>query len=281
MSSVRSVNIITLSLILVLAGCFGFGSNSEATPGGSSMNGYPAVTVDLLLPTWDCDAGSCTTEVYHAAVHPDGDSMTMGWDTDLDGSVDVPVTVNQGFTQITISETLLATPVEDSLTLRHTMAFIAEDTSGQTTASMLTVYALENYNTGGTGNLVTYTFSARDAAGVMSSAGGENLVHIEMTQGDSLSWSVVDVKINVDGGAALYCVASDQADGTESCAYTTDGDSSWDVPEEITISEGANVDLCDGSVGGCDIEVTITKLGVGNNADAVIAVKNAYADANN
>ena len=142
MSSVRSVNIITLSLILVLAGCFGFGSNSEATPGGSSMNGYPAVTVDLLLPTWDCDAGSCTTEVYHAAVHPDGDSMTMGWDTDLDGSVDVPVTVNQGFTQITISETLLATPVEDSLTLRHTMAFIAEDTSGQTTASMLTVYAL-------------------------------------------------------------------------------------------------------------------------------------------
>ena len=40
-------------------------------------DGYPAVTVDLMLPTWDCDAGSCTTEVYHAAVHPNGDSMTM------------------------------------------------------------------------------------------------------------------------------------------------------------------------------------------------------------
>jgi hypothetical protein len=281
MSSVRSVNIITLSLILVLAGCFGFGSNSEATPGGSSMNGYPAVTVDLMLPTWDCDAGSCTTEVYHAAVHPDGDSMTMGWDTDLDGTVDVPVTVNQGFTQITISETLLATPVEDSLTLRHTMAFIAEDTSGQTTASMLTVYALENYNTGGTGNLVMYTFSSRDAAGVMSSAGGENLVHIEMTQGDSLSWAVVDVKIVVDAGAPLYCVASHQADGTEDCVYTTDGDTSWDVPEEITISEGANVDLCDGTFGGCDVEVTITKIGVGNDSDKIIGVTNAYADANN
>ena len=281
MSSVRSVNIITLSLILVLAGCFGFGSNSEATPGGSSMNGYPAVTVDLLLPTWDCDAGSCTTEVYHAAVHPDGDSMTMGWDTDLDGTIDVPVTVNQGFTVITISESMLAVPVEDSLTLRHTMAFIAEDTTGQTTASMLTVYALENYNTGGTGNLVLYTFSYRDAAGVMSSAGGEDLVHIEMSQGDSLSWAVVDVKINVDGGAPLYCVASHQTDGTEDCVYTTDGDNSWDVPEEITISEGANVDLCDGSAGGCDVEVTITKIGVGNDSDKIIGVTNAYADANN
>lgn len=245
------------------------------------MNGYPAVTVDLLLPTWDCDAGSCTTEVYHAAVHPNGDSMTMGWDTDLDGTIDVPVTVNQGFTVITISETLLATPVEDSLTLRHTMAFIAEDTSGQTTASMLTVYALENYNTGGTGNLVMYAFSYRDAAGVMSSAGGEDLVHIEMSQGDSLSWALVDVKIVVDSGAPLYCVASHQADGTEDCVYTTDGDTSWDVPEEITISEGANVDLCDGTSGGCDVEVTITKIGVGNDSDKIIGVTNAYADANN
>ena len=79
------------------------------------MNGYPAVTVDLMLPTWDCDAGSCITEVYHAAVHPNGDSMTMGWDTDLDGTVDVPVTANQGFTEITISESLLAAPVNDDL----------------------------------------------------------------------------------------------------------------------------------------------------------------------
>jgi len=280
MSSVRSVNIITLSLILVLAGCFGFGSNSEATPGGSSMNGYPAVTVDLTLPTWDCDAGSCTTEVYHAAVHPDGDSMTMGWDTDLDGSIDVPVTVNQGFTEITISETLLSTPVNDDLIPRHTMAFIAEDTSSQSTASMLTVYAPDDFVAGGSSNLVLYTFSDRDAAGTMSDATGDNLVHIKMTQGDDLSWSLLKVSIVVDGGNSLICANAAIDDGTADCTYTTDGDASWSVAEEITISEG-DVDLCDGVNGGCDVEVTITKIGVGNDTDKVIAVKNAYADANN
>ena len=67
----------------------------------------------------------------------------------------------------------------------------------------------------------------------------------------------------------------------EDCVYTTDGDTSWDVPEENTISEGANVDLCDGTSGGCDVEVTITKIGVGNDSDKIIGVTNAYADANN
>ena len=282
MSSVRAVNIITLSLILVLAGCFGLGDNTEATPGGSSVNGYPAVTVDLMLPTWDCDAGSCTTEVYHAAVHPNGDSMTMGWDTDLDGTVDVPVTASQGFTEITISESLLAAPVNDDLTLRHTIAFIAEDTSGQITASMLTVYVENSDTAGGTGNLVFYTFSSRDTAGTMSDSAGEDLVHIKMTQGDPLSWSLLRVSIMVDGGASLICVADHQADGTEPCEYTIDAtDNFWDVAEEITISEGTSTDLCDGSAGGCDVDVTITKLGVGNNPDMILAEVNAYADGNN
>ena len=34
----------------------------------------------------------------------------------------------------------------------------------------------------------------------MSDAGGEKLVHIKMTQGDDLSWSVLKVSIVVDNG---------------------------------------------------------------------------------
>ena len=284
MKLVRSMNIITLSAILVLAGCFGFGDTTEATPGGTTMSDYPAVTVDLMLPEWDCDGGgTCTTEVYHAAVHPAGDAMTMGWDTDLDGTIDVPVTVNQGFTEITIQESEFDIPSNDDLVLRHTMAFVAEDSNGHTTASMLTVYN-DDYVFGNNGNgggaPMMWLFSSRDANGAMSDAGEETLVHIKMDQGTGLSWSVVKVNIVVDGGAAMTCVNANLDTTNAACTFSPDTvDSEWNVPEEITISEGA-ADLCDGQNGGCDIDVTITKLGVGNQNDMVLAVLNAYADAN-
>ena len=286
MSLVRSLNIITLSAILVLAGCFGFGDTTEATPGGTTMSDYPAVTVDLMLPEWDCDGtGTCTTEVYHAAVHPAGDSMTMGWDTDLDGAIDVPVTVNQGFTEISIQESEFEIPVNNDLVIRHTMAFIAEDSNGHTTASMLTVYH-DDYvfgnNGNGGGTLMMWTFSGRDAADTMSDAGEEKLVHIAMDQGTGLSWSVVKVSIVVEGGNAMTCIDDASSSSTNAaCTFTIDDtDSEWNVPEEITVNEGAS-DLCDGTDGGCDISVTITKLDVAGGNDHVLAQIQTYADASN
>ena len=47
--------------------------------------------------------------------------------------------------------------------------------------------------------------------------------------------------------------------------------------EEITISEGAS-DLCDGTDGGCDVDVTITKMGVVED-DVVLRNVDAYAAA--
>ena len=38
--------------------------------------------------------------MYHSAVDIDGDFMTMGWDTDLDGSIDVNISGQHGFTSI-------------------------------------------------------------------------------------------------------------------------------------------------------------------------------------
>jgi flagellin-like protein len=147
-------------------------------------------------------------------------------------------------------------------------------------AGVLYVWAssLADDSTGG--GLDKYQFSSRDAADTMSDAAGEKLVHIKMTNGDGLSWSVLKVSIVVDGGNNLVCVDASKDDGTADCTYTTDEDSSWSVPEEITISEG-DVDLCDGADGGCDVDVTLTKIGVGNEEDKVIREVTAYADANN
>ncbi|MAS31829.1 MAG: hypothetical protein CMA39_02910, partial [Euryarchaeota archaeon] len=57
-------------------------------------------------------------------------------------------------------------------------------------AGVLYVWAssLADDSTGG--GLDTYQFSDRDAAGSMSEAGGDGLVHVAMTQGDDLSWAV-------------------------------------------------------------------------------------------
>ena len=138
----------------------------------------------------------------------------------------------------------------------------------------------EDYFGSSGGSLDTYQFSDRDAAGQMSNASGDDLVHIQMTQGDDLSWAILKVSIVVDGGVSLSCQEASRADANADCIYKTDDDRYWSVSEEITIAEGA-YDLCDGSYGGCDIDVTLTKIGVGNEDDKVIRTVSAYADAYN
>ena len=114
----------------------------------------------------------------------------------------------------------------------------------------------------------------------MSNASGDDLVHIQMTQGDDLNWALLKVTIVVDGGISITCDVASNADASSDCIYKTDDDNYWSVPEEITIAEGA-YDLCDGSNGGCDVDVTLTKIGVGNQDDKVIRTVSAYADAYN
>ena len=145
--------------------------------------------------------------------------------------------------------------------------------------SMCTYFQYEEIQS--TSSFEYYNFNDRDAAGAMSSDGGEDLVHIAMTQGDDLSWALLKVTIVVDGEAPMTCVEVGSADATSDCTWAVDGDNYWSVSEEITISEGSNTDLCDGSNGGCDIDVTLTKVGVGAEDDKIIGGILAYADAAN
>ena len=130
------------------------------------------------------------------------------------------------------------------------------------------------------GSLDYFAFDSRDAAGDMSDSGGDALVHIMMTQGDGLNWALVSVSIVVNDGASYWCEVADWADTDANCTYTIDDDKYWEVSEEITISEGNNTNLCDGSNGGCTVDVTITKIGVGDEDSKVISQISAYADVN-
>ena len=319
MSPTRTLNVVTLSIILLLAGCFGLGDSAEASDEHEhTPNAAPVLHGELMLDDSDgelefnlanCTGTECTISAYHAAVDPDGDLMDLGYDFDLDGTIDYQLTNYRGITDMQIPRTefveevilvdeiieesncvngqqLVVTETSTISRMITSIALIAVDENDAASAILLTTDELYDISTiisdtteGCTNDLSMYQFSHRDAADTMSDAAGEKLVHIKMTQGDDLSWSLLKVSIVVDGGNSLTCADASKDDGTADCTYMIDDDNSWGVTEEITISEG-DVDLCDGSNGGCDVDVTLTKIGVGNEDDKVIREVSAYADAN-
>ena len=126
--------------------------------------------------------------------------------------------------------------------------------------------------------LDTYQFTDRDASGDMTDGGGDDLVHVKMTQGNGLSWALLSVSIVVDDGASYTCQEAGTADAE--CTYTIDDDKNWEVSEEITIAEGDNTNHCAGTDGGCTVDITLTKIGVGGEDSKVLFETSAYADAN-
>ena len=310
MSLTRTLNVITLSLILLLAGCFGLGDSAEAadehehTPNAAPVL-HGELTTESQFNLADCTTTDCNFTVYHAAVDPDGDLMELGFDFDLDGTIDQQLTNYRGYTNIQIPKTefvetmvsftegfelsdcvnnqqLVVTENSTTTELKTTIALIAVDTNDAASAILLTTNGLYENSTTLTSTVLpctapTWTFGERDAADTMSDAGGEKLVHIKMTTGEPLSWSVLKITIVVDNGNSLTCVDESKDTTNAACTYATDTtDTNWDTAEEITISEGAS-DLCDGTDGGCDIDVTITKMGVGNEDDVVLRNVEAYA----
>ena len=313
MSPARALNVVTLSIILLLAGCFGLGDSAEAsdehehTPNAAPVL-FAELSVDNQFNLAECSLTDCNFTSYHAAVDPDGDVIDLGYDFNLDGIVDYQLLQNRGETTLQIPRTefietsipviegfemsecvngqrLVVTENSTITKLKTTIALIAKDSNDASSALLISTGMLYENSTTYVSVVEpcitqTWEFDSRDASGTMSDAAGEKLVHVKMTQGDDLSWSVLKVSIVVDGGNSLTCADASKDDGTADCTYMTDEDNSWSTSEEITIMEG-DVDLCDGQEGGCDVDVTLTKIGVGNEDDKVIREVAAYADANN
>ena len=103
--------------------------------------------------------------------------------------------------------------------------------------------------------LSSYYFDASDSSDNLTNSTGDNLVDILFTQGKKLNWSSVEIRILIDDNPPVNCVADDSS---ASCTYASDSDMTWGVGESITISEGSNTELCDGSTN-CIIDVEISK----------------------
>ena len=137
------------------------------------------------------------------------------------------------------------------------------------------------------GGLDIYIFRDRDVRTTMSSEDEEGLVYVQMVQseGNGLSQDQLSVSIIVDGGASLTCQKftfewDEEYDEYAGCTWSVaDGGDDWEVYDEIIISEGPNTNLCDGSNGGCTVDITLTKIGIGGEDNRIIAEISAYADA--
>jgi hypothetical protein len=59
----------------------------------------------------ECNSVSCNASIYHAAVDPDGDLIDIGYDFDLDGTIDFTLIEYRGFTDLQIPVTEFETGI--------------------------------------------------------------------------------------------------------------------------------------------------------------------------
>jgi hypothetical protein len=89
------------------------------------------------------------------------------------------------------------------------------------------------------------------------SGGIDDLVYVQMYDGNSLNWDVLKVTIKINGGTPMSCAADDSTAACSYSYYQNSGgnDAEWETGEGIVISEGDAGD-CDGT-DNCNVDVTL------------------------
>ena len=297
----RTINVITLACLLFLTGCFGL-TNDTITPEAdgqtTATNGNNTINHAPIIKTWDAlnaeymkDAekdisyDSVTGEevlngfeiaLFHAAVDIDGDTMTMGWDIDLDGAIDYLATNSSGFTNLAISiehwtsfaDVGLTEETDNYFTM---VAFIAIDQHGAGDAQIVEVVVDREQSDNGGSTITSYQIMAEDAQGSPTTGTEDTLLRVTMTQGHDINWAAISVKISVNNEPPLTCDNNNQSTGPcwldEFGTDTTDNE--WSVGDGFTITEKS--DICDGT-SECKIEITITNTQLEENIDKSSAV---------
>ncbi len=171
----------------------------------------------LKFLQWNASRYEC--HLYHAAMDPEGSTMVMGWDVNLDGSIDVPVSTNSGFTTINISISQWhEIPTTDSSVL-VSIAFLAIDLEGDIGIAVIDFYSTTPEGPWSEPHLYPlgpYSMSGKDAQGTPGTGAADNLIMLTMDQGGDINWAAVSVKLSIDGAAPVTC-DNPGVDGTSVC----------------------------------------------------------------
>ena len=300
MQLTRTLNVITMACLLFLTGCFGITGDTitpeadgqSTTTGNNSTNHAPFIDTSSMLNsviymgeeitqtnisfdpfTGDEILNGFNVSLYHAAIDIDGDTMTMGWDYDLDGNIDIPTTVSSGFTQLSIgiSQWTNVSHLMDSGYYHTMVAFIAIDEHGAGNAGFVEILGYyEAVAEDAFDPLTLYVMDAEDASGSPSDGIEDNLVRVTMTQGSDINWASISVKVSVNNEAPVTCNNPGATGG--GCDLVEFGDTSdqvWSVGDGVTIKE-ASAMCAAGET--CNVTVTITDTQRGVTIDESSAV---------
>ena len=283
MQLLRAINVLTLASLLILTGCFGLADDTITPADGEdshtdTVNHAPNINAFFnqlsgveeyrvpLNATHEHSIGANVT-MYHSVIDIDGDTLTMGWDIDLDGTIDFNVSSMSGFNTLFIPTSNWHTipgTFEESMV---TIAFIAIDSNGAGTSQLIDITPRQLTGVYDSNSL--YAFGGEDATGSVTDGTGDDLVRITMSQGRDLNWASVSVKISVDNGAPVTCSNGDASGNCDLVEFGTTGDQFWSVGDGVTIVESGQ-DLC--SSGTCVVMVTITDTQLGLTLDVVTAI---------
>ena len=288
----RVMTAMLLTMMMMLSGCLGQNGEDNSDGGGliptaqgsstTVVNGnyLPVVNAYQIGPlteniTYVSANVSGTLEgmnvsVYHSAIDPDGTTLSMGWDTNLDGSIDTPVSYVQGFTILYIPlSSWSAVPGTNNNSHIVSVAFYAIDASGGKDVVLLDLQSRLPVGPWWM-NSGPYAMSGKDAQGSPGTDTADNLIMLTMDQGSDINWAAISVKLSIDGAAPVTC-DNPGVSGTAVCSLVEFGntdDQVWSVGDGVTVVENGQ-DLCSGS---CSIDVTVTDTREGKTIDTTNGV---------
>ena len=288
MQTIRNLNILILAFLLILTGCFGLADdavsgdaegqtagdtnntqsevNNPPFIGDSSdlVNSYTIMQTNANI-TYDVNTGEeiingYSYDLYHSVVDIDGDSMTSGWDINLDGSIDYPTTGNSGFTEVYVPMNYFSQiMIFDDEINYASVAFIAVDEHGLGNAILLDVVDGESLSDRDEADntIQYYTFSGQDAPG------SDGAVIMTMDSGSDLGWASITIKASVDGAASSTVPMCDDTT-TENCWASTDSDdpTAWNVGEAITVDTDCS--------GVCTVTINVLNNREGTTLDTTV-----------
>ena len=283
MHMIRSMNIVILACLLILTGCFGLADDNVSPPAegqdttSTTANINHAPNIDAYYNTqfgidenrvFDTQSSSYSTaganvSMYHSVVDIDGDSMAMGWDTDLNGIIDVNVSGQSGFTTLYLPISAWHTIPGTNSEITTTVAFIAIDSHGAGESQLIHINAPQFMPVSQFVITTAFTADGNTAGDGPTTATDDSLVEMTMSTGQDINWAAVSVKISINDGAPLTC-AKDSGENAQ-CVFVEFGtdttDQLWSVGDGFIISESGQ-DLCNADTT-CNIEITITDTQVG------------------